>query len=234
MNNIEQKDTILLVGDHHGQWDRLFEKINYYKINNCVLIHVGDGGEGFKIKKKQLREFDLLNNLFKKHNIRYWSIRGNHSDPFYFNGNIKLSNFELLDDYTVRELNGEKFLFVGGAVSIDRLYRREGLSYWRDETFVLDESKIQECDVLITHSAPSWVGPFDKQGISSWCEKDPTLWDECLTERKDHDTLLKLSKPKRSYHGHFHLYSQVEHNGTVATILDELQIIEHRNHKTLN
>jgi DNA repair exonuclease SbcCD nuclease subunit len=228
---------ILIIGDIHGNFKASISDIVRKNIRDCYLICVGDLGIGFNYSREgEIEGCRKMNDFMQDRNIHFMSIRGNHDDPSYFKKGSSASfpNFELLDDYTVRELNGEKFLFVGGAVSIDRLYRREGLSYWRDETFVLDESKIQECDVLITHSAPRWVGPFDKQGISSWCEKDPTLWDECLTERKDHDTLLKLSKPKRSYHGHFHLYSQIEHNGTVATILDELQIIEHRNHKTLD
>ena len=228
---------ILIVGDIHGKFRPLLSDIVRKGIENCYLICVGDLGIGSHYSRKgEIEACKDLNAFMQDRNIHFMSIHGNHDDPSYFKkgSSAPFSNFELLEDYTVRELNGEKFLFVGGAVSIDRLYRREGSSYWRDETFGLDESKIQECDVLITHSAPSWVGPFDKQGISSWCKKDTTLWDECLTERKDHDTLLKLSKPKRSYHGHFHLYSQVEHNGTVATIIDELQIIEHRNHKTLD
>ena len=93
------------------------------------------------------------------------------------------SNLEFIEDYTVKDLNGEKFLFVGGAISIDRRYRRESIDYWIDEPFVFDENKAQECDVLVTHSAPSWIGPFDKDGISGWCAKDENLWDEGVMER---------------------------------------------------
>lgn len=219
---------IYIVGDNHGKYDSLFKRIEQYDIKDCILIHAGDGGEGFIHPDKQLRQFELLNNRFKKRDIEYVSIRGNHSDPAYFKGQIKLSNFELLPDYTVREYNGEKFLFVGGAVSIDRSHRTMNFSWWEDELFVLDESKIVECDVLITHSAPTWIGPNDKQGISYWCEKDLTLWDDCLNERRLHDELFRLAKPKKSYHGHFHLYTQCENNGCISSILDELQIVEHR------
>lgn len=225
------ENNIFIVGDNHGRYDALFNSLDKHDIKDCILIHVGDGGEGFTSLSKQERQFELLNNRFKKRGIQYLSIRGNHSDPSYFQGQVALSNFELLPDYTVRELNGEKFLFVGGAVSIDRLYRTMNISWWEDELFVFDESKAVSCDVLITHSAPSYIGPFEKSGIASWCAKDPTLWDDCLTERKLHDKLFEITKPKRSYHGHFHQYSQVEHNGCVSTILDELQIVEHRSNK---
>lgn len=226
-NNVQ----VLILGDNHGKYDALFNKIKSNNISDCVLIHVGDGGEGFLSHEKQMRQFEHLNDFFKKHNIEYLSIRGNHSDPAYFDGSINLSNFKLLPDYTTLTLNDKKFLFVGGAVSIDRRIRKEGISYWSDEKFVLDTSKIARCDVLITHSAPSWNGPCDKFDIIGWCEKDPTLWDECLQERKEHDILIKLTGARKHYCGHFHTFSSVDHDGCYSYILDELELIEHRNVK---
>lgn len=87
--------------------------------------------------------------------------------------------------------------------------------------------------VISIKKAPNWIGPFDKNGLEGWCKRDPNLWDECLKERQDHNDLFKIAKPKKSYHGHFHTYTQVEHGGCIATIIDELQVIEHRNNKTL-
>jgi hypothetical protein len=134
----------------------------------------------------------------------------------------------LLPDYHAETFNGERFLFVGGAVSIDRLYRVEGRSYWPNEVFVYDESKVTPCDVLITHSAPPWIGPFDKEGLSSWCEKDKTLWDLCYRERVDHDKLIQACGAKRHYCGHFHAYHWVDFRDCYSTILDIDQFKEHR------
>lgn len=226
---IKNTNSILVVGDNHGKYDSLFNKIKSHDISDCILIHVGDGGEGFLPREKQLRQFEHLNDFFKKHNIEYLSIRGNHSDPAYFNGSINLSNFKLLPDYTTLTINDKQFLFVGGAISIDRTLRKEGISYWSDEIFKLDQSKIQRCDVLITHSAPTWNGPLEKSGImSNFCQKDCTLWDECMEERKQHDILIKLCGASRHYCGHFHLFSVVDFDVCVSTILDELDIAEIR------
>ena len=219
---------IYIVSDSHGQWDALFRKIEYYNIDNCILIGLGDLGIGFIPHDKQMRQFDNLNNRFKKRNIQYMSIRGNHDAPKYFDGSINLSHFELIPDYTYKTINDQKFLFVGGAISVDRMYRKEGISYWKDEVFVLDESKIEECDVLINHSAPNWIGPVDKQNIASFCEKDPTLWDECVAERLAHNRLFELAKPKYSYHGHFHVNDTRVVDGCKAMIIEELGIVEHR------
>jgi len=225
-NTINQQ-SVYILGDNHGRYDVMFRFIEAYEIKDCILIHVGDGGEGFAPYDKQMRQFYHYNDRFKSKGIEYLSIRGNHSDPAYFDGSVNLSHFKLLPDYHTQIINGEKFLFVGGAISIDRKIRKEGFSYWRDEPFVLDKSKIEECDVLITHSAPTWIGPLDKKGILSWCEKDEFLWRDCLKEREDHDILFQLAKPKKSYAGHFHQRFSVDINGCRAKILAELEIIPH-------
>jgi predicted phosphodiesterase len=219
---------IYIVGDIHGKWDQLFLKIKASEIRNFTLIGVGDLGVGFLDADKQARQFDYINSFFGGKGIDFIGIRGNHDDPSYFNSSIDRSNFKLLPDYTSLTLNDKEFLFVGGAVSIDRKIRKEGVSYWTDEKFVLDHSKIKRCDVLVTHSAPTWSGPFDKSGISGWCDRDETLWDECLQERKDHDVLIKLCGASRHYCGHFHTSSSVDFDRCISTILDELEVKEIR------
>ena len=219
---------IYIVGDNHGKYDAMFRFIEAYGIKDCILIHVGDGGEGFVPYDKQIRQFNHYNDRFKSKGIEYLSIRGNHSDPAYFDGSVNLSHFKLLKDYHTQIINDERFLFVGGAISIDRKIRSEGFSYWKDEPFVLDKSKIEECDVLITHSAPIWLGEFTKRGILSWCEKDEFLWRDCVKERDDLAMLYELAKPKKAFCGHFHCSLKQEYNGCVATILHELEIVEYR------
>ena len=219
---------IYIVGDIHGKWDQLFLKIKASGIRNFTLIGVGDLGVGFLDADKQARQFDYVNSFFGGKGIDFIGIRGNHDDPSYYDGSIDYSNFKLLPDYTSLTLNDKEFLFVGGAVSIDRKIRKEGVSFWTDEKFVLDHSKIKRCDVLVTHSAPTWSGPFDKSGISGWCDRDETLWDECLQERKDHDVLIKLCGASRHYCGHFHTSSSVDFDGCISTILDELEVKEIR------
>ena len=219
---------VYIVGDNHGKYNVMFRFIEAYDIKDCILIHVGDGGEGFMSRDKQLEQFNQYNDYLKSKDIEYLSIRGNHSDPAYFDGSVELSHFKLLKDYHTQTINDEKFLFVGGAISIDRKIRQEGFSYWADEPFVLDESKIEECDVLITHSVPTWLGPTDKQPFYHWLKDDPTLWDECMQERHDHDALFELAKPKKSYAGHFHNHFSVDFNGCRARILAELEILEHK------
>jgi hypothetical protein len=201
-----ENNNIILCGDHHGKWDIIFNKLDFYTLKDCIFIHVGDGGEGFITQElKQLRQFNILNERFKKRNIQYYSIRGNHSNKRWFDGSISLSHFKLIQDYTVIKINGETWQFVGGAISVDRVYRKEGHSYWKDEFFIFDPTKAVKCDVLVTHSGPPWIGPNHKgEFVTSFYDRDPTLKDELIVERKLHQDLLDICQPKKHYCGHFH------------------------------
>lgn len=218
---------INIIGDTHGEWNYVFEKIKNLEIRDCLLIHVGDVGIGFRPENGQRRQFEELNSFFSARNIQFKAIRGNHDNKKYFDENVKLSNFELLPDYTYREFNGEKFLFVGGAVSIDRKLREPNVSWWKDEIFVLKPELCQKVDVLITHTAQTWNGPCDKNGIKYWCERDSSLWEDCKEERFLLDKLIELCQPKNHFAGHFHRYYFSEVGGIKSRILAEHEIISY-------
>lgn len=231
---MKENKPVYLIGDVHGYFSALLDIVEKHDLRDCYLICVGDLGIGFKYGSEgELAGMIQLNKEFEKRNLEFLSIRGNHDDPWYWgigkNGwTVNYSHFKLLHDYTTLDINGEKWLFVGGGISIDRSVRRPGYSYWENEVFVLDESKIVECDVLVTHSGPNWIGPYDKTGIENWCKRDAPLWDDCKKERADHNRLYELAKPKYAYLGHFHRFEAVECNGCYTTILDELQLAEYK------
>jgi len=220
---------VYIVGDLHGTFGAIKHSILHYNNRDCYLLCVGDLGVGFHHPEREKSIGRKLNAFFAEHNIMFFSIRGNHDDPKYFTGRDRIvqSNLELLSDYTLKSINGKTFLFVGGAISVDRINRIPERSYWRDEGFVLCPELAVQCDVLITHSAPWWNGPTDKANISGWCSRDRLLWDECVQERNDHGTLIQLCTPKKHYCGHFHISSVTENNGCVSTMLNIDEIKEH-------
>ena len=214
---------IYLTGDIHGEWN--VHEWHAEDLSDCYLIALGDVGIGFIPEKKQMRQIKLIEQWHKKRNIQFIGLRGNHDDLSYFQGQINLPFFKLVPDYTRMNLNGMDILMVGGAISIDRKKRKPGTSYWEDEIFVLQEDKALPCDVLLTHSAPIWNGPMDKRGIEDWCEKDSTLWRDCMKEREDHTRLIDLCKPKRHYCGHFHESCAATFEGCRSRILNINEII---------
>jgi UDP-2,3-diacylglucosamine pyrophosphatase LpxH len=220
---LDKEKPILFLGDHHGQWDFVFDIIETKKIENCYIICVGDGGEGFISKEKQLRQFDILNNRFKKNNIEYKSIRGNHSDPFYFQelNKISLSNFELIEDYSVYQHDSRLIQFIGGAISIDRTGRKEGVSYWKDEKLVFDKDKCQKVDILVTHTAPSWCFPQQfNEMVYGWAREDAYLLEDLTDERAVMNEIFKLCKPSLHLYGHFHTSVTERINGCMHKLLD--------------
>ena len=207
MTNLDKNKPLYYIGDHHGDWDRLFWFVDRLKLKNCYLISVGDSGIGFKPKKEQMSNIKLLNKEFKKLDIVFMSIRGNHDDPSYYNGTdrIKLSNFETIEDYTVMEHNGKLIQFIGGATSIDRSMRKEGVSYWSGEGLNFNGDKLQKVDTLITHTAPTWCFPQRfNQMVYDWAKDDGYLLEELILEREVMGEIFKVCQPSLHLYGHFH------------------------------
>lgn len=222
-----------MLGDVHGEFGRLVEQIERIDLFHCYLICVGDLGVGFQHPARgEMSDINMLNSFFEQRDIHFMCIRGNHDDPKYFNGNerIELSHLKLLPDYHTETLNGEVFQFIGGAVSIDRIHRIPGRSWWADEKFVYEPDKVIKCDVLITHSAPTWIGPLDKEGISGWIAGDPLLWDVCYAERIAHNELVEKCGATKHYCGHFHISTSVVSPNGICTsrILNIDEIREHQ------
>ena len=220
---LDKNKQLLFLGDTHGNYENLFYNIENKRIENCYLIHVGDGGEGFLSQDKQLRQFDDMNKRFKKKNIEYKSIRGNHSNPEYFFGdNITcLENFELIEDYTVMEHNGKLIQFIGGATSIDRTMRKEGISYWKDEVLKYDKDKLRKVDILVTHTAPSWCFPQQfNEMVYGWAREDADLLEDLTDERAVMDEIVKTCQPSLHLYGHFHSSWTEEINGCKHRLLN--------------
>ena len=220
---LNKNKPLLFLGDHHGGWSELLYNIETKKISNCYLISVGDSGIGFTSWENQVRINEQLNKEFKNNNIVFMSIRGNHDDPAYFKGSdrVSLSNFELIEDYTVAEYGGKKIQFIGGATSIDRTGRKEGYSYWNREVVNFERDKCEEVDILVTHTAPSWCFPQQfNEMVYGWANEDAYLIEDLTDERAIMDEICKLCKPKLHLYGHFHSSWTEEINECKHKLLD--------------
>jgi hypothetical protein len=131
---------IYILGDHHGDYEGVFSVLSERGIRDATVIHVGDGAEGFPDWRATTAE--SLDKRFAALGIQYLSIRGNHSDPAFFDGSVMLPNFKLLCDFTTLHLNGQSWLLVGGAISIDRIDRVLGRTWWPGEAFVLRDARV--------------------------------------------------------------------------------------------
>ena len=201
---------LILLGDNHGQWSKLLYELRLNNIKECNLISVGDIGIGFATNELENAEF--LNKRFREKDINFYSIRGNHDDPSFFHAEkrIALSNFELVEDYTITEYKGKTIQCIGGAISIDRKGRAKDVSWWPNERINFEPDKCKKVDILITHTAPSWCAPTEfGEIVYGWAKEDAELIQDLVKERKIIDDIFSLCEPKQHFYGHFH-FSKTE------------------------
>jgi hypothetical protein len=223
MKSLDKTKSIVFLGDHHGVWWELLWELENKKIRDCYVVSVGDCGIGFLDKKTELSRIQTLNEDFKSRNINFLGIRGNHDDPSYFTGDerIQLSNFELIEDYSVYEHNSKLIQFIGGAISIDRKGRQEGKSYWSGEGLNFGKDKLQKVDILVTHTAPSWCFPQQfNEMVYGWAKEDDSLLRELTKERSVMDEIFEVCKPTLHLYGHFHSSWTEEINGCKHKLLN--------------
>ena len=162
---------IYITGDTHGNID--FYKIKEYFKNKYVtkeeyLIILGDAGIVWSEKEFYIRDYSWLG-------LTVLFIDGNHE------------NFQLLNKFPIVNYNGAKchrlasnvyhimrgeiielndllFLCIGGATSVDKFHRIEGISWWDEENIsdndianALENIKKYNysVDYVLTHCAPS-------------------------------------------------------------------------------
>jgi predicted phosphodiesterase len=226
------KHKFIVIGDTHGNFKYIYNYIKNLDIHDTTFIHVGDWGVGFASKGYERAEMRKLNLILEELNCQMYIIRGNHDNPYLFDGSWKWSNVQLVPDYTIVTVDGDDILLVGGAISVDRIYRkRDALkaarygsskeTYWYDEVFVLDRDKLREvrgARYVVTHSCPHFADPInnEKNGIFSHgnlienfvIDGDTKLKDDLNEERRLLTEMYEILKEnnfiEKWFYGHFH------------------------------
>jgi len=229
------KENIFVIGDTHSL--NYVGILKYFKLKDFVLIHVGDSGEvdnyGYYTIKDAKRDIQDLYDYCKENNGIILTVRGNHSDPAFFKKDHWTSEFEefvrFVPDYTSYTINNKEFLFVGGAISVDRVIRwYENLPYWEDEIFVLkqDFESLPQCDVLVTHSSGIDSPPFGLDKIKNYIKNDPSLKEELIKERQDIQKLINHVNCSVNLYGHFHETFSIRENGVWYRCLDINEVLQ--------
>ena len=110
------------------------------------------------------------------------------------------------------ERNGWSFASLGGAPSVDRWSRREGLDWWPAEAITDHDLALVvaggSADVLLAHDAPN--DALGTRGVASVLPSNPMGWPahalRYATEGRDRMTAAFLAvEPRLFLHGHYHL-----------------------------
>lgn len=170
---------IRFIGDIHGKI------LDYLQIIDGVenSVQVGDFGMGFGTKGAA----DFVDSMIDEMPGNHRYIRGNHDDP----KESKKSKHWIKDGTIENDI-----MYVGGANSIDKDYRIEGLSWWPNEQLntaewnsVYDKYINANPRIMVTHDCPKFIYyeihdkvfdyPGDVTAISFdlfWKDHKPEIW----------------------------------------------------------
>lgn len=218
-------ENIFIVGDVHGRWNDLADLISKTLPSDSLIIQVGDFGLGFPGLNLKAAK-NTLQPVLTENNSELYIIRGNHDDPDYWQKTKKVGDITLLKDYMSRTINGKRFLFVGGGISIDRSERIVNVSYWFDEAVhEKNLNTLKKCDVLVSHSAPENFYPIGcNEVVMDFSRYDSCLLEHIKRERHYLRNLVEKVKPEKVYYGHFHLDWVEKINNMDVFALGELQV----------
>ena len=187
---------IRFVGDVHG-------KINDYVkiVQDCERsVQVGDFGAGF-VKMP----------ILDPHKHKF--IRGNHDNP-----NTCKTTPNWIKDGEIED----NILYVGGAFSIDRNSRVEGINWWSDEELtivelneIIDKAEIYQPKIIVSHDCPTRVAEilFGKKPLK-------TRTQDALA------AVFNVCQPKIWVFGHWHEDKDQIINNCRFICLNELSYID--------
>ena len=163
--------VLLATGDTHGDWNRIYDFIDKHKLNeeSTGIVILGDAGLFWQNNKKDAQEKIAYHEAFNFFHIFF--IDGNHEN-FKLLKQIEIDTATGMGEisehihYLPRGFNWQpivnnkqlNILCCGGADSVDRHLRIEGLSWWSEEAISAEDikkidSSIQY-DYVLTHCCP--------------------------------------------------------------------------------
>lgn len=204
---------ILVAGDSHGVSSHITTKIDIAKsLGADRILVVGDWGHwpGFG----GIEFLDAVNAYARDKDIRVYTLGGNHdwwddweriiNNPGAVKDGAKFVYVRSHILYAPKIHNwtwdGKRFFIVGGAVSIDKQWRKPGESWWANEA--LTESEIA--------SVEKYAGP-DIDYLFTHDASDHTSWGfdlipdpDSQAHRRYIDRAIAALKPRMQFHGHMH------------------------------
>jgi hypothetical protein len=216
-------------------------------LSNSIIFVTGDCGIGSRDEKYYIDLLEKCNKILSYNNAYILFVRGNNDNPAFFDGEkIDLSNIKAVPDYSVVEAVGKNILCIGGAISTDRLWKKEQekrinqfksdcpkMLYWEDEAPIIDKDKMDEIfkeydkiDYVISHSSPSFTNPTQCQGIEEWEKTDANLKKDIQNERVTMDRIFEYlrdndRKPAFWTYGHFNFAAVDMRSGTIFNSLND-------------
>lgn len=196
---------IRLIGDVHGLiplYARLIEDV-------ACSIQLGDMGFSHSYQQLADHAIDPTHHRF---------VPGNHDEYPHLPSHA-------LGDYGSATLAGFGFFYVRGALSVDRMWRTEGSTWWPEEELTAEQgSAALEAyreslpNIVLSHDCPTSVLPLF---LTNPAKMDPSRTGDMLQR------LLDEHRPRLWVFGHHHRTRQREVAGTQFACLGELDCMDY-------
>lgn len=217
---------ILYAGDIHGSAADLQKILDYAFTSNVdAVVQVGDFGFFWPNDRTPAMDKFIAERI-NNWKIPVYTCGGNHDnwnfilekERMLLSAGFPREAFEIIPGsgifYVPRgsivSIAGIKHLFIGGAESTDKEYRKPNISWWSDEEPNQDDFKLfaknlneEQPEVIISHDAPLRVPLFRVRRNQSYT---PNMLEKVLRESK--------YQPDRWYFGHHHILEKWKINGT--------------------
>jgi Calcineurin-like phosphoesterase len=215
----------LFVGDSHGDMEFATRASLLARQHGAEIVQCGDWGFLWP-GHSQLKE---LSDMLVGDGVLMRFVDGNHEDHVSLRKLLKSSSSvaNIISPNvlyqprgsTHEDEDGTRFLFLGGAPSIDRASRIAGESWWPEEIITDTEWKRAMAakgpfHVLVTHDAPAFPPGFSPKGSPGYRhDQDRSM--------KLIDSLITQHRPQLHVHGHWHArYKRRHPSGALVIGLD--------------
>lgn len=210
---------VLLAGDWHANAGWAAECVRVAADAGCpVVLQLGDFGLWPGREQSYL---DGIDEVAAAAGVQVWWIDGNHEDHDSLDrwrtraggdGLVAMRDNVVWASRGARwTWSGVRFGALGGAVSIDRFLRREGVNWWPQEMLTeadVERLGMEPLDVLATHAAPAAVNFPSRplplpEAILSDGRRVRSLLDEAVAR----------TRPRLVVHGHYHVRYSTDRPG---------------------
>lgn len=208
---------VVLLGDIHGSYleSRLAISLAH-EYGTKVVVQLGDFGIWAGDYGKHF--ISNLHAELEKNDMMLYFVDGNHENfPLLYTYPIVTDGTRPITDRIVHLPRGFRwtwndvtFLALGGAHSVDRQMRKEGVDWWPEEHItdadITTASAGGRVDIMITHDSPhSALNRVvdDPMSAFRWPESElaTARW-----HRMQLDQVVKAVSPYFIFHGHYHTY----------------------------
>lgn len=204
-NTLSKNDYLIIAGDFGGIWDKysINKTVQFYRNMPFTVLFVDGNHENF--------------NLLNSYPIDEWKGGKIHRIS---------ENLIHLMRGQVYTIEGKTFFIMGGGTSIDKDYRIEHISWWKEEIPSIDEINEAKRNLLAHNNKVDYIITHSCDTNSLNCPLIFFKGNKCI-EHEDNkilDYYEENIKYKHWYFGHFHVDGDINNRKTV--LYNEFRIIK--------